>query len=105
MQLLSRLGLLSSAVSLLFWLGLANLFFHSRAIFNIELYVGLIVFCGFVVFDTQLVVAKAMTGDRDHIRHSLMLFVDLIAIFVRVLIILMKNQESKKERRERRRDE
>ena len=46
-------------------------------------------------YDTQLIVEKASAGDMDHVRHALDLLVDLIAIFVRVLIILMKNAEEK----------
>ena len=39
---------------------------------------------------------KASAGDMDHVRHSLDLLVDLIALFVRVLIILMKRAENEK---------
>ena len=46
-------------------------------------------------YDTQLIVEKASAGDMDHVRHALDLLVELIAIFVRVLIILMKNAEEK----------
>lgn len=48
-------GVLSSAMSLMFFLGLANIFFGSTHIYNLQLYGGLMVFSGFVVFDTQLV--------------------------------------------------
>lgn len=45
-------GLLSSGLSMLFVLSLANLFARSMVMFNIQLYLGLLVFCGFVVFGT-----------------------------------------------------
>ena len=48
-------GLLSSALSLMFFLGLANMFFRSAHLYNLQLYGGLMVFSGFVIFDTQLV--------------------------------------------------
>ena len=62
-------------------------------IFNISLYLGLIMFCGFVIFDTQLIVEKAFHGDFDYLSHSLELFVDFIGIFVRILIILAKKSK------------
>lgn len=65
---------------------------------------GLLVFAGYVLFDTQLVVERASAGDMDNIQHALDLFVDFMAIAVRVLIILLKNQEKKEERRRRRND-
>ncbi len=55
---------------------------------QIELYGGLLLFCGFVLFDTQLIVEKCERGDTDYIWHSLDLFLDFINIFRRLLIIL-----------------
>jgi FtsH-binding integral membrane protein len=89
-------GLLSSGLSLLFFMSLFNIFFRSAAIYNVELYLGLMIFCGFVVFDTQLIVEKRFMGDKDFVAHSLELFLDFINIFVRLLIILSKNKKEKK---------
>lgn len=57
-------------------------------IFQVNLYVGLAVMCGFIVFDTQVIIEKAREGDKDYIMHSLDLFIDFIAVFKRLLIIL-----------------
>eukprot|EP01115_Flamella_aegyptia_P001721 TRINITY_DN1288_c0_g1_i1.p1 TRINITY_DN1288_c0_g1~~TRINITY_DN1288_c0_g1_i1.p1 ORF type:complete len:241 (-),score=27.37 TRINITY_DN1288_c0_g1_i1:11-733(-) len=86
-------GLLSSALSMLVFLSFMNLFFRSIAVFNIQLYGGLVLFCGFVIFDTQLIIEKAATGNKDYVSHSLELFLDFISIFVRLLIILSKNKK------------
>jgi len=47
-------GTLLSALSALFWMGLANLFFQSQMIFQAYLWISLAVFCGFIVWDTQV---------------------------------------------------
>ncbi|KAL1920884.1 uncharacterized protein VTP21DRAFT_11519 [Calcarisporiella thermophila] len=94
-------GILSSAVSLMSWLAFFNWFVGSTALYNVELYAGLMVFCGYVVYDTQLIIERASAGYGDVIRHCMELYVDLIAIFVRILIILAKQREQ--ENRDKRR--
>jgi len=95
-------GLLSSGLSLLLVLSFANLFFRSVAILNLHLYLGLMVFCGFVVFDTQLIIEKRFQGDTDFLSHSLELFLDFVGIFVRILIILARNKKEDKKSSSRR---
>ena len=53
-----------------------------------QLYFGLLLFCGFVLFDTQMIIERKERGDDDYIWHSLDLFIDFLAIFKRLLIIL-----------------
>jgi len=90
-------GFLSSALTTMVILGFLNIFFSSLFMFNILLYGGLIVFSGFVIFDTQLIIEKAAMGNKDFVTDSLELFLDFINIFVRLLILLSKDK--KKERR------
>ena len=92
-------GFLGSALSLLFFGGLINMFFRSAMFFNVQLYGGLLLFSLFVIFDTQLVVEKHVSGDNDFIGHSLHLFLDFVAIFVRLMIILARNKENQKKER------
>lgn len=42
--------------------------------FNMLLYFGLLVFCGFIIFDTQLIIEQAASGYKDIINDSLTLF-------------------------------
>jgi len=89
-------GILSSGLSLMGILSLFNLFVRSHAVFNFQLYAGLMLFCGFIIFDTQLIIEKRFAGDRDFVSHALELFLDFINVFVRLLIILSKNSKEKK---------
>ncbi|ERN01164.1 bax inhibitor 1 [Amborella trichopoda] len=98
-------GLLSSGISILFWLQFASsIFGGSAAVFKFELYFGLLVFVGYMVVDTQKIIERAHFGDMDYVKHSLDLFVDFVAVFVRLLIIMAKNapEKSEKEKRKRR---
>lgn len=92
-QYLALGGTLISALSALFWLSLANLFFQSAMIFQAYIWISLLVFCGFVVYDTQLIVEKARRGDKDFIAHSLDLFIDFVQLFRKIMILLMQKEE------------
>merc|ERR1711962_174279 len=91
-------GTLLSGLNSLLVLGLLNTFFRSQLLFQAHLYIGLLVFCGFIVFDTQVIIRKAKNGDRDFIAHSLDLFIDFVQIFRKVLILLMQKESKKDER-------
>jgi len=87
-------GLLSSGLSVLVLLGLLNLVFRSPLLFSVELYAGLAIFAFYVAYDTQVIMMRAEESN-DVIWHALMLLIDFVAIFVRVLIILLRAQSSK----------
>jgi FtsH-binding integral membrane protein len=98
-------GLVSSGLSILMWLHFASsIFGGSMAIFKFELYFGLLVFVGYIVVDTQEIVEKAHLGDMDYVKHALTLFTDLAAIFVRILVIMMRNSSERTEKKKKRRD-
>lgn len=60
------------------------LFQYSQA----HLYLGLMLMCGFVLFDTQLIIEKRRMGSKDFVQHALELFIDFIGMFRRLVIIL-----------------
>jgi len=92
-------GTLLSGLSTLFFLGFLNIFFRSQLLFQAHIYIGLAIFCGFIMFDTQVIIRKARNGDKDFIAHSLDLFIDFVQIFRKVLILLMQKDERDNKKR------
>lgn len=97
-------GILGSCMSFLFWSALFNLFFRSSFLVDVQIYLGLLVFCGYVLFDTQMMLEKVRSGNEDYMMHAVELFINFIAIFVRLLIILTKNKQQDNERDRKRRN-
>uniref|UniRef100_A0A194AM79 Putative bax inhibitor-1 protein n=1 Tax=Pinctada fucata TaxID=50426 RepID=A0A194AM79_PINFU len=88
-------GMLMSGLSWLLLAGFLNIFFQSSLIWDVYLYGGLIIFCLFVLYDTQLIVEKRRNGDEDYIWHSVDLFLDFINIFRKLMIILSKKEKKR----------
>ncbi|XP_065178794.1 probable Bax inhibitor 1 [Sycon ciliatum] len=91
-------GYLLSGLNFLLLTSLVNMFIGSIFVLEVQLYLGLAIFCAFVLYDTQLIIEKSRMGDKDYIWHSVDLFLDFIEIFRRLLIILAKDDKKKKRR-------
>lgn len=91
-------GLLLSGLTTMIWMSIFNLFIGSSFIYHLNLYAGLLVMSGFVLYDTQVIMFKRQMGDNDYIWQSVDLFIDFINIFRHLLVILM-NKEQRKERK------
>jgi len=89
-------GTLLSGLSLLFLVSLVNMFIGSALVFKAHMYLGLFIMCGFVLFDTQLIIEKAENGDKDYIWHCVDLFLDFVTIFRQLMVILAMNDKDKK---------
>jgi len=95
MKFLHLGGILTSTLTVLL---LATLFSRSPIVHWAVLWIGLAVSCGLVLYDTQLIVEKRRRGDVDYLWHAIDLFVDFMAIFRRILIILADKENNKKKR-------
>lgn len=93
-------GTLMSTLNMMVIFSLANIFFRSQMIYQIHLYLGLLVMCGFIIYDTQLIVEKNRMGSKDYIAHSLDLFLDFINVFRHLLIILTQKEQRNNKRKE-----
>ncbi|KAK2723568.1 hypothetical protein QYM36_002047, partial [Artemia franciscana] len=65
--------------------------------FVLEMYIGLGVFCAYILYDTQLIIERKRMGEGDVLSHSLILFLDLVNVFVELLRIL-KDKDNKKKK-------
>lgn len=99
-------GLLGTMLSMSLLLSIAQLFYPSATLFSGQLYFGLFIFSLYVLYDTQVIIARAESRSHDtHIdavQPAAHLFTDFFAIFVRVLIILyeMQRERERKQREE-----
>ncbi|CDW55301.1 Bax inhibitor 1 [Trichuris trichiura] len=93
-KFLYLIGTLLGLLSTMCWLSLFNFFFGFNFLFQVNLYTGLAVMCGFLLYDTQLIMEKRRMGNSDYIRHCVDLFVDFIGIFRRIMIVLAQKEVS-----------
>lgn len=88
-------GGLMSLLSLMLFTSIINLFIGSYILFQAQLYLGLIVFCIFVMYDTAVIIEKRRMGDTDYIKHSMLLFTDFVEIFRTLLVLLMQKERDR----------
>ena len=90
-------GLLNTGIWVLLLMSILSFFgVKGEFVFNVQLYLGLAIFMGYVMFDTQMMIEKANRGQKDYVLDAINLFIDLVQIFVRILIILLKESSKKK---------
>ena len=65
----------------------SNMIYFSYIFFSQEIYWGLAVICGFLILDIQNIIEKARRGGKDHLMHSIELFIDFVGIFKYFLLI------------------
>lgn len=94
-------GFLSSSIACLIVLRLCDVLFggSSKMVYSMEVYGGLVIFLLYILFDTQMIVEKAAAGNEDYVKAALDLFIDFVAVFVRITVIMLNNAEKRDKKR------
>uniref|UniRef100_A0A0N4ZN09 Bax inhibitor 1 n=1 Tax=Parastrongyloides trichosuri TaxID=131310 RepID=A0A0N4ZN09_PARTI len=85
-------------VSASFALMITTIFFRSTFLNGAILWGGLLLNCGFILYDTQLICEKKRRGSNDYIWHSVELFIDFVNVF-RYILRILGEKEKKNDRR------
>lgn len=72
-------------------------------VYDMNTYLGVLVYCTCITIDTQLIIERAENGDKDYIWHCVGLFLDVARMFQRIAAIVSNNKSI--ERRTRGHDE
>ena len=68
--------------------------------YELSLYGGLVMFIGYVFYDTQQIIKRVERFGLQHtdfVSDAITLYIDFVAIFVRILIIIMRSKERNNE--------
>lgn len=93
-------GILAPVMTSLMFISLFNIYLRSRWVDDSMLLVSLVVYLGYILYDTQVILERARMGDEDYVKGALMYFTDLFSIFLKILAILMKKEDRKKKERD-----
>lgn len=83
--------------------GFVMLFFRvSQFVQLVYLGLGLVMFCGFISYDTKLMYDRFKKGETNYYDYAMNLFLDIINVFIKILNILMilsgKKKDNKKDK-------
>ena len=64
------------------------------------LMISLFVACMYIIYDTQMIIERAeVYGEKDVPKHTLILFMDLFDLFIKIVQLLLELQKSDKKKR------
>ena len=85
-------GPLISMLNTLCILMLISLFTGWQIVYRVDMYVGTLVFIGLIMYDTEMMILRGLDATtHDYVMDSLILVLDFINIFVRIVKILLKH--------------
>eukprot|EP00161_Ancyromonas_sigmoides_P013583 TRINITY_DN34_c2_g3_i7.p2 TRINITY_DN34_c2_g3~~TRINITY_DN34_c2_g3_i7.p2 ORF type:complete len:280 (-),score=142.76 TRINITY_DN34_c2_g3_i7:61-822(-) len=93
-------GICSSMLAVLLVSRLVGMFSGGMGpmMLNLQIYGGLAMFMMYILVDVQVEIEASESGRRDAVSGALDLFVDAVAIFVRLVIILTRNKKEERRR-------
>ncbi|KYQ93058.1 hypothetical protein DLAC_05669 [Tieghemostelium lacteum] len=71
-----------------------NIFARNEAVYNMLMAGILLMECGYLIFDTQLIVFRIEKGDYDFFKHALVLLLDFVDLF-RVILKILGSKKKK----------
>jgi len=89
-------SLVSSAAMTLLFSTLFFLFYPTDGLLNLIMAASMLVWCGYIVYDTEIMLARLSIGQQDFVDDALQLFLDFLQLFVRILQILSKLKKKDK---------
>lgn len=96
------LASLTSSLCCLIFMGLLNLLFGLHVLYTIELYLGTLIFFGYIIVDIQTYLKRSVKLNYIqpdlHIEAALNIYLDVINIFLRLLKIIGTLKGDKKKR-------
>lgn len=100
-------SLFTTGLVCLFTMSISNLWIQSSFIDNIEVYIGTMIFLGYIIIDVQYYLHKKTSviyyNDEDlYISASLNIYIDILNIFMRLLTIFSKYENKTKNKYKKR---
>jgi FtsH-binding integral membrane protein len=89
-------SVIAAASTSLMILSISAWFYRTPFMESAITFLGLVLFSGYIVFDTQIMILQAEKGYKDVAGHSVQLFLDFVNLFVRILRLLSKKNEKKR---------
>lgn len=65
----------------------------SNLLFTVDNYAGILLFIGFIGYDTHVAIKEYEKGNADHLGISVQLFLDLWNLLIRILEIMAKSKK------------
>lgn len=75
---------------------LLSFYYSIDTIVTVQITTGLLMFSSHVMYDTETMHKEFQNGNFDYYKNAMMLFLDFINIFTKILTLLIKNNKSKK---------
>jgi len=86
-------SIVSATATGLLFVTLFSLFTPIKGLHSVILFASMIVWCGYIVYDTEVMLVRLALGRQDFVDDALKLFIDFVQLFVRILIALSKNKK------------
>jgi len=100
----SDFTIMGSAICILGWalfgFGILSLFFKNEFMYNLYLVGGIILFSCYLIYDLQLIIGgkRCELSLDDYILAAMMLYIDIIVLFIKILELFGKKKDKKDEK-------